>query len=92
MGAGKRGIKMAIKEMRAIVSDTEIELVHGKSNFGSMRKRDVVNLGVLKCASGYYQGSTSKQIIKQHGLIDSTYILTEKGRSYLWAAFGDGIF
>ena len=52
-----------------------------------MDKREVVNQGVLKCASGYYQGSTSTQIIKEHGLVSDKYKLTKKGQKYLWAAF-----
>ena len=72
-----------------IISDDEIERVHGNANFGSMDKRVVVNQGVLKCASGYYQGSTSTAIIKGHGLIDDEYKLTPKGRTYLWAAFSN---
>lgn len=70
-----------------IISDEEIERVHANANFGSMSKRQVVNQGVLKCASGYHQGHTSTQIIKEHGLIDDKYNLTSKGRMYLWAAF-----
>lgn len=70
-----------------IITDEEIERVHANANFGSMSKRQVVNQGVLKCASGYYQGSTSTQIITEHGLIDDKYRLTPKGRMYLWAAF-----
>ena len=70
-----------------IISDEEIERVHANANFGSMKKRDVVDQGVLKCASGYYQGSTSRSIIQEHGLIDGDYNLTAKGREYLWSAF-----
>ncbi len=75
-----------------IISDKEITRVHANANFGNMKMRDVVNLGVLKCASGYLQGSTSTQIIKEHGLITEEYRLTAKGRKYLWEAFGDGKF
>jgi len=71
-----------------LISDEEIERVHANSNFGSMSKRDVVNYGVLKCASGYHQGSTSAQIIREHGLVGGNYRLTEKGKQYLWEAFG----
>lgn len=76
-----------MSEVKEIISDEEIERVHGNANFGGMDKREVVNQGVLKCASGYYQGSTSKAIIAEHGLIDKEYTLTPKGRMYLWAAF-----
>jgi len=76
-----------------IITDEEITKVHANANFGDMDKRDVVNLGVLKCASGYHQGYTSTQIIREHGLISiMDYKLTAKGRKYLWEAFGDGQF
>ncbi len=77
-----------IKDERKIISDDEIESVHANANFGSTSKRDVVRFAVLKCASGYHQGYTSNQIATEHGLIDFEYKLTEKGRMYLWAAFG----
>lgn len=79
-------------EVQEIISDEEIEAVHGNANFGSaLSKRQVVNQGVLKCASGYYQGHTSTQIITKHGLIDKEYNLTPKGKMYLWAAFSNQI-
>ncbi len=74
-----------------IISDEEIERVHANANFGCMSKRDVVNQGVLKCASGYYQGHTSTQIVTEHGLVSKEYELTAKGRIYLWAAFASEI-
>lgn len=70
-----------------IISDEEIERVHANANFGGMGKRQVVNQGVLKCASGYSQGHTSMTICKEHGLITDKYRLTKKGKQYLWAAF-----
>ena len=70
-----------------IISDEEIERVHANANFGSMGKRQVVNQGVLKCASGYHQGSTSNHILRDHGLVTKNYRLTNKGQRYLWAAF-----
>lgn len=72
-----------------IIRDEEIERVHANANFGSMDKRTVVNQGVLKCACGYYQGSTSNAIIRAHGLVNDEYELTPKGRAYLWAAFSN---
>jgi hypothetical protein len=74
-------------DVKEIISDEEIEKVHANADFGGMSKRDVVNQGVLKCASGYYQGHTSTQIITKHGLVTKDYELTAKGRTYLWAAF-----
>lgn len=77
--------------VQEIISDEQIEKVHGTANFGDrLSKREVVNLGVLKCASGYHQGHTSKTICIEHGLIHSNiYKLTEKGQDYLWAAFSN---
>ncbi len=75
-----------------IITDKEITKVHANANFGNMEMRDVVNLGVLKCASEYHQGSISTRIIKEHGLITDKYRLTTKGKKYLWETFGDGKF
>lgn len=82
---------MNIEKEQEIISDAEIDIVHANANFGSMDKRQVVRQGVLKCASGYYQGHTSTQIIKEHGLVDEKYRLTAKGRMYLWAAFKESL-
>ena len=83
---------MSLIKQQEIISDEEIEEVHSNANFGpSLTKRQVVNQGVLKCASGYYQGHTSTQIITKHGLIDKEYNLTPKGKMYLWAAFSSEI-
>ena len=76
-----------MSDKKEIISDDEIERVHANANFGSMPKRDVVDQGILKCASGYYQGYTSTRIIEKHGLINEKYELTPKGKAYLWAAF-----
>lgn len=72
-----------------IISNEEIERVHANANFGGMSKRTVVDQAVLKCASGYHQGYTSNQIIKEHGLVTEKYKLTRKGQKYLWAAFSN---
>ncbi|NDV21002.1 hypothetical protein GO013_16445 [Pseudodesulfovibrio sp. JC047] len=71
----------------SIIPDEEIERVHANADFGGMPKRDVVNMGVLKVASGYYQGHTSNQIIREHGLVTDEYDLTPKGKAYLWAVY-----
>lgn len=77
-----------IETPESIIPDEEIERVHANANFGSdLTKRDVVNLGVLKVASGYYQGHTSNQIIKEHGLVTDEYDLTPKGKAYLWSVY-----
>jgi hypothetical protein len=74
-----------IKEM---IKEEEIDAVWGNSDFGPMTKMDVVKFGLLKCASGYYQGYTSKSILIDLGLITQTYKLTKRGRYCLWEFFG----
>lgn len=74
--------------IREMVTEEEIDTVWGNSNFGSMSKMDVVKFGLLKCASGYYQGYTSKGILKDLGLITETYKLTRRGKFCLWEFFG----
>ena len=75
---------------KSIIPDEEIEKVHANADFGGMTKREVVNFGVLKCARRYYQGHTSNQIIKEHGLVDDEYNLTHKGCAYLWSVYSNG--
>ena len=78
-----------------IISDEEIDRVHANANFGGrMTKREVVNNALLKCACGYHNGATSQQIIAEHGLIierrrRGTTALTQRGRQYLWAVYGE---
>lgn len=77
-----------------IISDADIERVHGYANFGDMTKRGVVDEGVLKYAFGYSGGHTQLSILLEHGLIrmprpmryDAD--LTKKGKRYLRAVFG----
>jgi len=76
-----------MEKTEKIISNDEIERVHGNANFGAMQKREVVDQGVLKCSCGYFMGSTSTKILEDHGLVDDQYRLTPKGKMYLWAAF-----
>ncbi len=78
------------KETSIIPTDKEINLVWGNANFGGYERIDIVKMGVLKCASGYYQGHTSRQIITELGLITVNYNLTRRGRKCLWEWFNDG--
>lgn len=75
---------MGTGAVESIVTDEELASAWGNANFGGMTPRSVVRLGVLKCASGYYQGYTSKTIGQDLGLINDKYELTPKGRMYLW--------
>jgi len=38
-------------------------------NFGSMSKREVVNVGVVQSASWLFDGCTMHQIVREHGLL-----------------------
>lgn len=77
-----------------IVTDAEIDRVHGHANFGGMGKREVVNDGVLKYAFGYTGGHTQLTILLEHGLLRKprpgkySSTLTRKGQRYLRAVYG----
>ena len=82
----------------AIISDEEIERVHGYANFGAgMTKRQVVTEGVIKYWLGFTSGSTQLDILLDHGLVripkPGSYktTLTAKGRGYLRAALAGHI-
>lgn len=74
-----------------IVSDLEIERVHGDYNFGSVSKRQVLDEVVIKTFIGFHSGSTALWIGVSHGLIRTrknkpmNYCLAPKGRKYLKA-------
>lgn len=70
-----------------IVSDEEVESVHGDIADGSERKRDYLSMAVLKVSSGNKLSANEIAVLDAHGLMDARG-LTQKGRSYLWAAFG----
>lgn len=71
-----------------IVTDAELDRVHGNANFGSLTKRDVLREGLLKRACGYHCGYTMSSILKEHQLVTpKTERLTLKGQKYLYAAF-----
>ena len=83
------------KRPEDLISDAEIERVHGNANFGSMSKRRVVDEGVLKYAFGYTSGSTQLAILREHKLLRAPQpgsyasTLTKKGFRYLRALKGD---
>jgi hypothetical protein len=83
-----------------IITDEEIERVHGNANFGSMSKRRVVDVGVWKYAIGYTCGHTQCEILRDHGLITGARngrhrakaSLTEKGKSYARALYNADVW
>lgn len=86
------------KTTSAIVSDEDIERVHGHANFGpSITKRQVVTEGVIKYSLGFTSGNTQLCILLEHGLVrqpkPGSYrtSLTPKGRAYLRAALSGRI-
>lgn len=80
-------------EKPPIISDEDVERVHGNANFGSLSKRRVVNDGVLKTAMGYSMGHTQLCILMEHGLVKTPKpgryetSLTKKGIRYLQTIF-----
>ena len=87
---------LMITEPKTIITDEDIERVHGNANFGPVPKRDIVNEALLKYACGYHNGSTARQIIIEHGLVKpgrstGRTALTKKGREYLYAVYSKGM-
>lgn len=80
-----------MQDEEELVTEADLLQAFGNANFGDMDPRTVIRQGVLKCASGYYQGHTSRTICKDLGLISSDYEVTAKGKQYLWAAFATEI-
>jgi hypothetical protein len=80
-----------IKKVQVMVTEEEITSVWGNSDFGTMTKIDVVKYGLLKCASGYYQGHTSRCILKELGLITEKYNMTKRGRFCLYEFFSNKV-
>ncbi|AXC36499.1 hypothetical protein HOT57_gp55 [Pseudomonas phage phCDa] len=65
---------------------TEDELIRAflGTNFGGTPNRIIVRQALLKAAVGWHQGYTSTCILKELGLLEDDYVLTSKGRMYLW--------
>lgn len=76
-------------KVEEIITDDEVDNIHGHANFGSTSKRGVIAFSLLKYACGFYTGSTARRIVTDHRLITPKgKKLTKKGREYLWAVFG----
>lgn len=81
-----------MKTATDIISDADIERVHGNANFGGTDKRRVVNGALLQTVLGFSTGWTAETILREHGLITSRRpgqrkppALTVKGYDYLRA-------
>jgi uncharacterized protein (UPF0371 family) len=70
-----------------LITDKELEIVFGDSNFGDTSKRDVIKYALLKKICGYSNGFTAESIIKKLELLTNRGGLTKKGRKYFWSAF-----
>lgn len=85
-----------MKKPDEIITDADIERVHGYANFGlEMTKRQVVDSGVLQYAFGYSTGYTMLTILLEHKLLTKpkpgSYKarLSDKGILYLKSLFAD---
>lgn len=82
-------IPTMLRKLPEMVTEEEISSVWGNSDFGAMTKIDVVKYGLLKCASGYYQGHTSRLILKELGLVTEMYRITKRGKFCLYKFFSN---
>ena len=73
-----------------IVSDSEIDIAWGNSDFGNITRREVIKSSLLKNACGYSTGHTANCILRELLLITTRNTLTKKGQQYLFAAYSNG--
>ena len=72
-----------------IITDEQLNEAWGNAYFGKGRtKRDILRYGLLKSTCLFHNGSICQSIITKLGLVTGNNAITEKGRKYLWAAFG----
>lgn len=74
-----------------LVTDSDLDIAWGNSDFGDTDKRKILANILLKCASGYSTGYTAKSIVIELGLVGKNWTLTKLGKQYLFAAYNDGI-
>lgn len=79
------------EDLKALVSDKEIDAAWGNADFGSQPKREVIKEALLKYACNYVTGKTSTSILLELELIKADnkyrYSLSKRGQRYLWLAF-----
>ena len=79
-----------------IIPQYEVERIHGTADYGGITPREVIAYGLLKVACNFGNGSTTRRILSDHGLISDINMrglhnITGRGRKYLWACFGRNI-
>lgn len=71
-----------------ILSNEQIEDAWGNANFGkNASKRDIIGNALLKWVCDYHSGHTIECICEELELIKKPYLLTPKGKQYLYAHF-----
>ena len=81
-------IEHKTETVQDLVTDKQVDLAWGNANFGkNINKRKIIALTILKCASGYYSGSTATRIVEDLGLVTEDWKLSHRGKVYLFVAF-----
>ena len=75
-----------------ILTENQINLIWGNANFGNDKsiedKHKLIAKGLLQCVSGFSTGYTIQQILEELGLVLQTRELSQRGKRYLYAAYG----
>lgn len=83
----KKSEEVDVVNLKDIITDFEIEVIHANAQFGDQCKRDVVNEAIMQAACHLHNGHTAQMIITEHGLVEhstsSRPPLTDKGRKYI---------
>jgi hypothetical protein len=75
--------------MQTNVTDEEIENAFAGANFGTRGYRKLLEQGVLKRLTGFYNGCTLTHIMHDLGLTTEKDNVTKKGKQFCMHAFYD---
>ena len=70
------------------LTDERIETAFHGTDFGTSDHRSLLERGVLKRLTHYYNWATLTRILQELGLVDEHNEVTAAGRDFAWMAFG----
>ena len=73
-------------DLRALITDVQIDRVWGNANFGNTPKREVIFNALHQIAGNFATGHTAECIVKELRLVGVKDTLTKKGAKYLYYA------
>lgn len=87
LGPNQSLAQVRAESIEELVTEDELIKAFLGTNFGGQPNRVIVRQAILKAAVGWHQGHTSTSILQELGLLEDDYVLTAKGRMYLWLLY-----